>query len=89
MLSWPDGDPNKPDKLGQTPVHLAARCGQASCLRLLLNNGGMLDLKDKLGKTPIQLASGFGSCMNIILDIYQFSVMSKYRPRGIIGIRLE
>ncbi|CAB4016506.1 ankyrin-3 isoform X2 [Paramuricea clavata] len=87
MLSWPDGNPNFPDELGQTPVHLAARCGQASSLRLLLDNGGKLDIMDKQGKTPIQLARFNNDCMNVILW-YQFSaVISKCRLKEAKGIK--
>lgn len=82
MLSWPDGNPNIPDKLGQTPVHLAARFGRASSLRLLLDNGGKLDLKDKNGETPIQLARCDDDCMNEIL-LHQFlAILSKHRLEG-------
>ena len=57
MLSWDDGDPNVPDEIGQTPVHLAAKCGKASSLQLLLSKGGRLDLKDDDGLTAIKLAT--------------------------------
>ena len=57
MLSWKDGDPNIPDEIGQTPVHVAAKCGKASTLRLLLTKGGRLDLEDEDGKTPIKHAT--------------------------------
>ena len=66
MLSWEDGDPNIQDEVGQTPVHLAARCGKASTLRLLLNRGGRLDLKDEEGNTPGDLAD-IGQCSLVIL----------------------
>ncbi len=87
MLSWPDGEPNIADELGQTPVHLAARCGRASCLHLLLDKGGDLNIRDKNGKTPIQLADGIDDCMNVILA-YQISAMiSKYRQKEVKGIK--
>ena len=57
MLSWDDGDPNIADEIGQTPVHVAAKCGRASSLRLLLRKGGRLDLEDEDGKTPIKHAT--------------------------------
>ena len=67
MLSWPDGDPNIQDSIdGQTPVHVAARCGQLSSLKLLLNKGGSLHIKDKKKCTPIALAAQ--SCMETILE---------------------
>ena len=86
ILSWPLQNANVPDDLGQTPVHIAARFGRASCLRLLLYKGGKLDIKDKEGKTPIQLACDHDDCTNVIL-LYQFSTMlSKCRVevKGII-----
>ncbi|XP_028415846.1 uncharacterized protein LOC114539418 [Dendronephthya gigantea] len=79
MLSWPDGNPNIPDQQGQTPVHLAARCGRATSLRLLLDNGGKLDLKDESGQTPIQLARCHDDCMNEILIHQILAMFSKFR----------
>ena len=57
MLSWEDGNPNSADEIGQTPVHVAAKCGKSSSLRLLLKKGGRLDLEDEDGMTPINLAT--------------------------------
>ena len=65
MLSWDDGDPNIADEIGQTPVHVAAKCGRASSLRLLLRKGGRLDLEDEDGKTPIKHATD--ECISTII----------------------
>ena len=79
MLCWPNGNPNTPDDLGQTPVHLAAMCGRGSSLRLLLDKGGDLKILDRNGKSPIQLANNHDDCINVIL-LHQFSAMlSQYR----------
>lgn len=85
MLSWSDGNPNIPDELGQTPVHLAARRGLASSLRLLLDSGGNLGKRDKNGENPIQLANDDNDCMDVILG-YQISAMiAKYRLKEVKG----
>lgn len=84
MLSWPDGNPNVPDKVdGQTPVHIAARCGRASSLKLLLNKGGSLDIKDKNGVTPIDLANRH--CMDVIIEHHIGRVIWKYCKHEITG----
>ena len=57
MLSWDDGNPNIADEIGQTPVHVAAKCGRTSSLRLLLRKGGRLDVEDNEGMTPITEAT--------------------------------
>ena len=65
MLSWEGGNPNSADEIGQTPVHVAAKCGKASSLRLLLNKGGRLDLEDENCMTPIKLATD--ECIETII----------------------
>lgn len=72
MLSWEDGDPNVADDIDQTPVHVAARCGNVRCLRLLLSKGGRIDSEDINGKTPIELATD--QCKETIIQ-YQFTTM--------------
>jgi hypothetical protein len=87
MLSWEDGNPNTADEIGQTPVHLAAKCGKATSLRLLLRKGGILDLEDDEGMTPIKLATD--SCIDTIIQ-HQIATMigkqiSKYFMRKMEG----
>jgi ankyrin repeat protein len=89
MLSWEDGNPNTADEIGQTPVHVAAKCGKASSLRLLLSKGGRLDLKDDQGMTPMNLATD--ACTEAIMN-HQITTafgrkISKYIIRNIKGLR--
>jgi uncharacterized protein len=42
---------------GQTPVHRAARGGNAKLIELLLERGARLDAKDKEGRTPYDLVA--------------------------------
>lgn len=44
---------------GSTPLHLAARHGNARCVRLLVKQKIPVDVKDKLGNTALHLAASF------------------------------
>ena len=75
MLSWEDGDPNIQDEIGQTPVHVAAKCGRASTLRLLLRKGGRLDVVDFEGMTPVNGATC--ECHSIIIKHQVVAMISR------------
>ena len=89
MLSWEDGNPNTADEIGQTPVHLAAKCGKATSLRLLLRKGGILDFEDDEGMTPIKLATD--RCIDTIIHHQIATVIgkqiSKYFMRKMEGLQ--
>jgi ankyrin repeat protein len=55
------GDVNKPNALGNTPLHLAAQEGADDIVKVLAAHGAMLDAKNKAGLTPLDLAMGKGS----------------------------
>ncbi|KAK8013197.1 ankyrin repeat protein [Apiospora marii] len=42
---------------GQTPLHIAARCGNFDVAEMLLNKGLECDIKDKEGNTPLLLCT--------------------------------
>jgi len=45
---------------GQTPLHRAARSGNAKFITLLVEHGARLDAKDKEGRTPFDIAANPG-----------------------------
>jgi hypothetical protein len=52
-------DPNCIDKEGNSPLHLAARCGFDLVVRELLKGGANSNLKNKLGQLPADLVPAF------------------------------
>jgi ankyrin repeat protein len=58
------------DEDRRTPLGIAARCGHASCIRLLLEKGANANNPDRRGCFPLHLASeiGFENCVEILLD---------------------
>jgi len=51
------GDQNRIDKLGWTPLHDAAREGRSSIVQLLLASGADSSIQDIGGETPLHLAA--------------------------------
>jgi ankyrin repeat protein len=49
-------DPNAKNRLGQTPLHLAAHHGRPALAQELLAAGARGDLPDRQGRTPLDLA---------------------------------
>jgi ankyrin repeat protein len=47
--------------IGSTPLHLAAKHGQAAVIRLLVKSGGDPNRRDTLGVTPLMLAAASGN----------------------------
>ncbi|KAL9108064.1 MAG: hypothetical protein Q9227_007170 [Pyrenula ochraceoflavens] len=54
-------DPNKPNKHGLTPLHLASRTAQPKLASALLNRGAKPNALTPDGKTPLYFASGHDS----------------------------
>ncbi|XP_059130811.1 ankyrin repeat domain-containing protein 27 isoform X1 [Peromyscus eremicus] len=57
------------DDRGQTPLHVAALCGQASLIDFLVSKGAMVNATDYHGATPLHLAcqKGFQSVTLLLL----------------------
>src|SRR5579862_3726327 len=54
-------DPNSKDEEGKTPLHLAAKKGSESLVKLLLARGGDQTAEDNFGLTPLHCAIEGGS----------------------------
>jgi len=48
------------DKIGETPLHMAANLGYKGAVEQLLEKGAKVNSRDKLGETPLHLAAGSG-----------------------------
>ncbi len=46
------------DKLGETPLHRAVRCGKTEMVAFLLSRGANIHAAGKIGLTPGQVAWG-------------------------------
>lgn len=54
------GEPSKPDALGDTPLHHAARLGLVAVAQWLSSVGAPLDARNRDGVTPLELADEYG-----------------------------
>lgn len=70
LLLQAHADPNAPDALGQTALHIAASSGQEAYIRLLLTYHARLNLPDSQGKTPLHIAASVGQvvCLEVLLS---------------------
>ena len=50
-------NPNAPDKLGRTALHVTTFRGGVTHVELLLENGAEVDVRDELGRTPLHEAA--------------------------------
>lgn len=48
------------DALGRTPLHLAAAHNNAACMRMLLQQNALFEVRDNNGKTPLLCAAQNG-----------------------------
>ncbi len=63
LLSWSLGqgcDPNGADAIGETPLHIAARCGNLGALIQLVEAGGSLEVANQDGETPLAFFENLG-----------------------------
>lgn len=51
-------DINAKDSRGDTPLHLASRCGIGPTIAVLVECGADKSIQNNLGKTPVELANG-------------------------------
>ncbi|XP_067652042.1 ankyrin repeat domain-containing protein 27-like [Haliotis asinina] len=60
------------DTRGYTALHIAASCGQAQLIDVLVKHGAVVDATDYLGLTPLHLAcqKGFQSTMLLLLHFH-------------------
>ncbi len=65
-------DPNRPDKLGLTPLHLAAQEGAVDAARMLVTYGADVDSQNSYGNTPLWVAvanyRGDGAMIEFLLQ---------------------
>ena len=63
-------DKDKADKIGRTPLHLAAKRNTPDCLRLLLEAGADKDKADEIGRTPLHRAAERNTpdCLRLLLE---------------------
>ena len=54
-------DPELPNDIGRTAMHLAANLGNVEVIRLLLEHGANIDTPDEDGATALWLAAAGGS----------------------------
>lgn len=72
---------NARDSLGQTPLHIAAENGNYTMVRLLTDNGAIINVRDNSGRTPLDLAES-SNCftttkyLNDLQNKHEFSPLS-------------
>ncbi|KAL4597414.1 ankyrin repeat domain-containing protein 37 [Arapaima gigas] len=69
LLEAGDAVNSMADPCGQSPAHVAAWGGQASCLLWLLQSGADANQQDRCGETPIHKAARAGSaeCLGVLV----------------------
>jgi len=72
----------------QTFVHLAARCGNIECLRLVLELGGNVSVVDSFSNTPLHIASVHGHIDAVMLMIESGANMSAANKQGLQPIHM-
>lgn len=62
-------DVNEANDYGWTPLHFACAAGHTDAVRLLLDRGGVVNVKDVNGWTPLHVAAaaGFSECVKNLL----------------------
>ncbi|XP_008837693.1 ankyrin repeat domain-containing protein 27 isoform X1 [Nannospalax galili] len=64
------------DDRGQTPLHVAALCGQASLIDFLVSKGAMVNATDYHGSTPLHLACQKG-CQSVTLLLLHYKASTE------------
>lgn len=60
LLNWDPTLLEARNRVGETPIHQAAKYGEIDCLRLLVERGGDVNAADDEGATPLHFAAAFG-----------------------------
>ena len=47
--------------MGDTPAHMAVRCGSPECVRVLCDHGVDLNIKNQYSQSPMDLACSLGN----------------------------
>ena len=73
-------DVNFSDKTGRSALMLAAKSNHVACVKLLLQQGALLNLRDKDGLTALTLAirSGSRECAELLAETIQSHSLSRY-----------
>jgi cytohesin len=72
-------DPNIQDKVGNTPLHDAAKSGSPDVVKLLLEHGADPNIQNKVGNTPLHYAAKY-SWLNVAL---------RHDPLEVVKLLLE
>ncbi len=67
LLAAPGIQVNQKDKAGRTALHHAAKAGEITKIRLLLEHGADPHLKDKAGRLPVDVAR-YTDCEKVLRD---------------------
>jgi ankyrin repeat protein len=77
------------DQVGATPLHWAVRGNQVQCMRILIENGCMLDAKTQKGETALHWAAtegeaGLVGCVDVLINAgCDWSLENSYpRPKA-------
>lgn len=57
---------NAPNAVGETPLHYAARAGDAAMIRLLLDRGASIAARNDSEETPVELALNSGASEEVL-----------------------
>jgi ankyrin repeat protein len=71
---------NVQDRSGQAPIHLAARAGHASCIKVLVTKCRVnVNVQDRSGQAPIhwscvERSEGAENCFIVLIDLFKVDV---------------
>ncbi|XP_058136096.1 ankyrin repeat domain-containing protein 27 isoform X3 [Dasypus novemcinctus] len=69
------------DDRGHTPLHVAALCGQASLIDLLVSKGAVVNATDYHGSTPLHLACQKG-CQSVTLLLLHYKASAEVQDNN-------
>eukprot|EP00283_Hemiselmis_rufescens_P005693 CAMPEP_0173418272 /NCGR_PEP_ID=MMETSP1357-20121228/478_1 /TAXON_ID=77926 /ORGANISM="Hemiselmis rufescens, Strain PCC563" /LENGTH=371 /DNA_ID=CAMNT_0014380743 /DNA_START=11 /DNA_END=1127 /DNA_ORIENTATION=- len=76
-----NGNPNHGDAWGLTPLHHAARAGNAEVARVLIQYGATVDLRDGIRRTPLMMAA-FGGHQEVVEELASHGADLACKDRG-------